>query len=49
MSQHLTDPAVIAAMTDDELRNAYEQTTGEVGDEEADRLAAELNRREIDV
>jgi hypothetical protein len=36
-------------MSDAELRDAYLRTDGEPGDTEADALAAELERRGIDI
>lgn len=49
MIQYPTDPEFIAAMTDDELRTAYERTTGQHSDEQANRLLAEIERRGLDI
>ncbi|WP_268796026.1 hypothetical protein [Sphingomonas sp. Leaf17] len=39
----------LATMTDAELLSAYQQTTGEPGDPIADALAAEIERRGLDI
>jgi hypothetical protein len=41
----MTDPATL---TDKQLVAAFQQTDGEPGNPEADALAAELERRELD-
>lgn len=38
-----------AAMTDEELLDTYEATSGRPGDEWADELIAEIKRRNLDV
>jgi hypothetical protein len=38
-----------ATLTDDELVEAYERTSGEPGDEVAEALLAEIQRRGLDV
>jgi hypothetical protein len=42
----MTDPA---DLSDEELLRAYQRTTGEPGDPEADALLAEIWKRELDV
>ena len=49
MIQYPTDPEFIAAMTDAELLAAYEHATGPQNDEEATRLAVEIERRGLDI
>ncbi len=36
-------------MTDEFLRRAFERTTGDVGDPEADALLAEIKRRGLEI
>lgn len=43
---NLPDPA---ALSDEELLRAYQRTTGEPGDVEADLLLTEIERRNLDV
>lgn len=42
----MTDPT---SLSDTDLLAAYQRTTGEPGDPEADALAAEIERRGLDV
>ena len=44
-----TDPAVLADWTDKQLLDAYQLTGGVPGDDEADALAAEIERRNLDI
>ena len=44
-----TDPELLAQWTDKQLCDAYQLTQGEHGDPEADALAAEIERRGIDL
>lgn len=45
----MTDSPDPASLTDDELLDAYERTSGEVGDPIADELLAEIQKRGLDV
>ena len=49
MSHPPIDPETAAAMSDKDLQAAYQRTDGEVGNPEADALAAEIERRELDL
>lgn len=40
---------VAAGMSDEALRAAWQRTTGEPGDPEADALLAEIARRNLDI
>lgn len=44
-----TDPAILELWTDKQLLDAYQQTSGEPGDAEADALLAEIQRRDLDI
>lgn len=39
----------LASLLDDEQTEAYERTSGKAGDDKADRLLAEIQRRGLDV
>ena len=43
------DSLDIKTLTDEQLLDAYEATSGEPGDAEGDRLLAEIQRRGLDV
>jgi len=45
-NQPITDPST---MTDAELIAAYQRTNGEPGNQEADALIAEIERRNLDL
>ena len=45
----MTDSPDPATLTDDELVDAYERTGGEPGDEIAEALLAEIQKRGLDV
>ncbi|MDP1026416.1 hypothetical protein Q5H91_04260 [Sphingomonas sp. KR1UV-12] len=49
MIQYPTDPDLIRALSDEQLLEAYERTTGAACDAEADALLEEIRRRELDV
>ena len=49
MIQYPTDPEFVRQMSDADLLAAYQRTTGEEGDAEADALCAEIERRGLDV
>lgn len=49
MIQYPTAPDLVAELSDADLLAAYQRTTGEEGDAEADVLLAEIERRELDV
>jgi hypothetical protein len=42
-------PEEIASLSDRDLVAAYQRTTGEPGDAEADALLAEIERRNLDL
>lgn len=49
MIQHPTDPEFIATLSDADLLAAYQRTTGEPEDAEAEALLSEIQRRELDI
>jgi hypothetical protein len=42
------EPEHLRELSDAELQARYQRTSGEVGEPEADALAAEIERRELD-
>lgn len=49
MIQHPTDPEFIAALSAADLLAAYQRTTGEPDDAEAEALLTEIERRGLDI
>ncbi|WP_426254479.1 hypothetical protein [Sphingomonas sp. DC2300-3] len=49
MTEDEATPPDLSSLTDDQLLDAYEATSGTPGDPEADRLIAEIQRRGLDV
>lgn len=43
------DSIDITTLNDEQLLDAYEATSGRPGDEEGDRLLAEIQRRNLDI
>lgn len=49
ISWAITDPAILIMWSDDQLLDAYQRTSGQLGDPEVDALLAEIRRRGLDM